>query len=58
MIALGRSGLTEGGRNSGHQGGISGPSPEFLALGAKISAWSENYAKEAKISRKSRSAPI
>jgi hypothetical protein len=58
MVPLGRSGLTGGGRNSGQQGGIFGPSSEFPALGAEILAWSENYAKEAKISRKSRSAPI
>jgi hypothetical protein len=48
MITLGCSGLTEGGGNSGQQGGISSPSPEFPALGAEILAWSENYAKEAK----------
>jgi hypothetical protein len=48
MIPLRRSDLTGGGGNSGQQGRISGPSPEFLALGAEIPAWSENYAKEAK----------
>jgi hypothetical protein len=48
MIPLRHSGLTGGGENSGQQGGIFGPSPEFLALGAEISAWPENYAKEAK----------
>jgi hypothetical protein len=48
MIPLRRSGLTGGGGNSGQQGGISGPSPEFPALWEEISAWSENYAKEAK----------
>jgi hypothetical protein len=58
MIPLGRSGLTGGGRNSSQKGGISSPSPEFLALGAEILAWLENYEIEAKISGKSRSAPI
>jgi hypothetical protein len=57
MIPLGRSSLI-GGPEILAKGRNFWPTPEFPALGAEIPAWLEEYEIEAKISGKSRLAPI